>query len=63
MIVPTLLAPDGTQIEISLANDYLVAGSIAALVAWRSRNLLITLGTGMAALWAWRWLLTLSLAA
>jgi branched-subunit amino acid transport protein len=63
LTLPALLAPDGTHLEISLANDYLVAGSIAALVAWRSRNLLLTLGAGMAALWAWRWLLSLHLLA
>jgi branched-subunit amino acid transport protein len=61
LILPTLLAPNGGPLQLNLANDYLVAGSIAALVAWRSHNLLATLGIGMAALWLWRWLVSLAL--
>jgi branched-subunit amino acid transport protein len=60
LILPALLAPDG-RLQVSPANDALVAGSIAAVVAWRSQNLLLTLATGMAALWLWRWLLSLAL--
>jgi|tagenome__1003787_1003787.scaffolds.fasta_scaffold17242714_1 branched-subunit amino acid transport protein len=54
IIVPNLLAPDGTQVNLSLTNDYLVAGIVTAVVAWRSKNLLLTLGVGMATLWIWR---------
>jgi len=35
----------------------LVAGIVAALVAWRSRSTLWTLGSGMGALWLLRALL------
>lgn len=61
LIFPALLAPDGGPLRISLTNAALVAGSVAALVAWRSQNLLLTLAAGMAALWLWRWLLSLAL--
>jgi branched-subunit amino acid transport protein len=36
---------------ISPGNPRLVAGVLAALVAWRTRNVLLTLVAGMAALW------------
>ena len=54
LIAPYLLAPAGT-LDISLRNDFLIAGLLAALVAWRTNNLLLTIALGMAALWAWRW--------
>jgi branched-subunit amino acid transport protein len=39
------------QLYLSLDNNRLVAGIIAALVAWRSRSILLTIAVGMAALW------------
>ncbi len=57
LILPALLYPDGKHIAVTLANEYLVAGAVAAVVAWRTRNLLATLGVGMALLWLWRLLL------
>jgi branched-subunit amino acid transport protein len=36
---------------VSLGNTRLVAGALAALVAWRTKNVLLTIGVGMAALW------------
>jgi branched-subunit amino acid transport protein len=59
IIVPSLLAPAG-DIEFSLTNDYLVAGLVTALVATRTKNLLLTLAIGMAAFWGWRLLLAWS---
>ncbi len=35
----------------SYANPRLLAGLIAAIVAWRSRNVLLTISAGMGALW------------
>jgi branched-subunit amino acid transport protein len=57
IIVPSLLAPNGHGLEFSFSNDTLIAGIVAALVAWRTRNVLITLAIGMVALWGWRLLL------
>ena len=58
IILPELLYQDG-QIYIALDNSFLCAGIIAALVAWRTKNLLLTIVLGMLALWGWRVLLSL----
>lgn len=49
IIFPELLMPAGT-LDVSLGNERLVAGIIAGLVAWRSRNVVLTLITGMVTL-------------
>ncbi len=48
IILPELAAPGG-QWAISLRNPQLLAGAVAILVAWRTRNVLITIAAGMAA--------------
>ncbi|MBK8025506.1 MAG: AzlD domain-containing protein [Chloroflexi bacterium] len=48
IIVPAMLFPDGETLSISLQNSYLVAGVVSALLAWRTRNLLLTIVLGMA---------------
>ncbi len=53
---PALLMPDG-ELHVAYDNPYLVGGVVAALVGWFSRNLLLTIVTGMAAFWGWQWLL------
>ena len=50
IIFPALLQPAGA-LDLSVGNARLVAGILAALVAWRTRNALATVGAGMAALW------------
>jgi branched-subunit amino acid transport protein len=45
------------RLVLSYTNDYLVAGIVSVLVAWRTKNLLLTIIFGMAALLIWRWLL------
>lgn len=40
------------QLYLSFNNTRLFAGLIAALVAWRTRNILLTIVVGMLALWA-----------
>jgi branched-subunit amino acid transport protein len=50
IIFPELLRPAGS-LEISLGNARLLAGIIAVVVAWRTKNALLTIGVGMAALW------------
>jgi branched-subunit amino acid transport protein len=51
VVIPLLLYENGA-LEISLGNERLLAGLVAALIAWRTRSVLLTLGGGMAALWA-----------
>ncbi len=53
IIVPAILMPDG-DIDLRPENTYLVGGIIAALVAWRTRNLLLTIIVGMGAFLLWR---------
>ncbi len=54
IIMPALLVPTGDELDFSIANDYLVAGIITAWVAWRTKNLLLTLAVGMIVMWGWR---------
>lgn len=51
--VPAMLMPEG-NIDIRPDNTYLVGGIIAALVAWRTKNLLLTIVVGMASFLLWR---------
>ncbi len=57
IILPELLYRDEI-IYIAGDNSYLIAGVVAGLVAWRSKNLLLTIVLGMLALWGWRGLLS-----
>jgi len=50
IIIPELVLPAGDQ-NVSLANARLLAGVLAAVVAWRTRSVLATIGAGMVALW------------
>jgi branched-subunit amino acid transport protein len=50
IILPELLQPGG-QLDISLGNARLLAGLLAIAIAWRTKNVLLTIGIGMAALW------------
>ncbi len=58
IVLPAILMPKG-DVDLRFSNSYLVAGIFSAIVAWRSKNLLLTIVLGMLALWAWRWLLSI----
>lgn len=58
LIVPAILFPTGGPLPNPVTNPYLVAGIVAAVVAWARRSLLLTLAVGMIVFWGWRWLLT-----
>lgn len=49
IVFPELLFTNG-QLNLTLDNNRLIAGIVAILVAWRSRNTLLTIGVGMAVL-------------
>jgi branched-subunit amino acid transport protein len=51
VVIPLLFYENGA-LEASLGNERLLAGLVAALIAWRTRSVLFTLGGGMATLWA-----------
>jgi branched-subunit amino acid transport protein len=49
ILVPELIFHSGS-LDLSLGNFRLIAGLLAALVAWRTRNTLLTILVGMAVL-------------
>lgn len=51
IIFPELLRPASGAFDLSLGNARLLAGVLAALVAWRTKSVLLTIAVGMAALW------------
>jgi branched-subunit amino acid transport protein len=53
IILPAVVMPEGTA-DLSPSNAYLAAGIASALVAWRSKNLLLTIVVGMAVVLGWR---------
>lgn len=53
IIVPSVLMPKG-QIDLGYNNAYFYAWIFTAYVAWRSKNLLLTIVLGMAAFILWR---------
>jgi branched-subunit amino acid transport protein len=50
LIFPELLLPGGA-LNLSLGNPRLLAGALAALIAWRTKNMLLAIAVGMVALW------------
>jgi branched-subunit amino acid transport protein len=50
IILPELVQPGG-RLNLGLGNVRLLAGLLAMLVAWRTRNVLLTVGAGMVGLW------------
>jgi branched-subunit amino acid transport protein len=49
IVLPELVMPTGT-LNLSLHNFRLLAGCLAILVAWRTKNVLVTIIVGMALL-------------
>ena len=49
IILPELTNPNGT-LFLSWRNPQLLAGAVAILVAWRTKNVILTIVAGMAAL-------------
>lgn len=48
LVLPAVVAPEG---QLAFGDPRLLAGAVAALVAWRTRAVLPTLLVGMALLW------------
>lgn len=57
IIIPELFLREG-KIDLTLNNAGLVAGILAAIISWRSKNILLTIVIGMAAFLGWKWLTT-----
>lgn len=54
IVASEIFVRDGAP-DLSPANPRLLAGAAAAVVAWRTRNVLLTIAVGMAALWVLQW--------
>lgn len=54
IVAPAMLMPAGDRLDFSLSNAYLWAGLLAFVIAWRSRNLLLTIVGGMGFFLLWR---------
>jgi branched-subunit amino acid transport protein len=56
IILPEVVQPAGF-LDLSLGNERLLAGLVAIVVAWYTRNVLWTIGIGMATVWLVQYLL------
>lgn len=50
LAAPAFVRPEG-PINLSFTNAYLVAGALAALIAWKTQHTLLTIGAGLTILW------------
>lgn len=55
IVFTELLQPEG-RLDLSLGNGRLLAGIAAIIVAYRTRNVLLTIAAGMLALWILQWM-------
>jgi branched-subunit amino acid transport protein len=55
LALPALVRPEGA-FDVTWDNHRLIAGLIAALVAWLTRNVIATIAAGMGVLWLLTWL-------
>jgi branched-subunit amino acid transport protein len=50
IFLPELLVTEG-MLNVSLGNGRLIAGLLAIIVAWRTKNVILTIVVGMLTLW------------
>jgi len=50
IFLPELILPEGA-IDLTFGNGRLLAGMVAILVAWRTKNVILTIVVGMLTLW------------
>jgi branched-subunit amino acid transport protein len=55
IILPEMVRTGG-ELNLSIANPRLLAGLVAGLIAWRTKNILLTIVAGMGALWLFQFL-------
>ncbi|MBZ0298964.1 MAG: AzlD domain-containing protein [Anaerolineae bacterium] len=53
IIMPIMLLPNG-ELDLRPSNAFLVGGIAAGIIAWRTKNLLLTIVLGMAIFLLWR---------
>lgn len=49
LAIPPLFRPEGSGTALTVVSPEMLAGILAGLVAWRTRNLLATIATGLGA--------------
>lgn len=54
LVLPAVVYPH-TEHQIDWSNPQIPAAIVAALVAWKTRNTLLTLAAGMGVLWGLQW--------
>jgi branched chain amino acid efflux pump len=61
-VLPAIILPQlflrNNMLVLSVQNPRWIAGILAAIVAWRTRNVLLTILVGMVALWMLQFLLS-----
>lgn len=57
LIAPAVVLLDGEPALVAPLNPRLVAAVIATFVAWKTRNVLLTIAGGMSVLWIVQWIL------
>lgn len=55
LILPGILRSNDA-IDLSLVNPKLIAGVVAVLLIWKTRNVLLTIVVGMIVFWGMNWL-------
>jgi branched-subunit amino acid transport protein len=55
IVFTEVLQPDG-RLDVSPGNPRLVAGIVALIIAYRTKNVLLTIAGGMLILWIMQWL-------
>jgi branched-subunit amino acid transport protein len=56
IILPGLFAPNGS-IDLTLHNTQLLAGAVSILVAWKTKNVILTILVGAVVLILFQWLI------
>lgn len=57
IVIPAMFTPADNRIDLSLGNAYLWAGLASFVIAWRGKNLLLTIVAGMGVFLLWRMIL------
>ncbi|WP_088891055.1 AzlD domain-containing protein [Leptolyngbya ohadii] len=57
IVVPAVLMPTGDELMLAPNNARLIGAIVAVVVSYRTQNLLLTIGLGMAAFFLGQWFL------
>lgn len=57
IIVPAVMMPDGSEMQIEWSNPYLIGAAVTTVIGLVSKNLLVTIIGGMGFFMCWQWVL------